>query len=65
MTVGRGGRRAVKRTHHVSVLHIQNNHSRGIAERGKLYATYRAVYRQALIRYCTTTIPGWFREDVI
>ena len=65
MTVGRGWRRAVKRAHHVGILHVQHNHGRGIAEGGELHATYRAVYRQALICYRTTPIPGWFREDVI
>jgi hypothetical protein len=63
--IGRGWSRTVKRTHHVSVLHVQDNHGRGIAKRSELQSTSSVIYRQTLIRYRTPAIPSWFRKDII
>jgi len=53
----------IKRTHHVSSLHIEHNHGGRIRKRSEL--THSIGYRQPLIRYRTPTVPSWFRVIVI
>jgi|688.fasta_scaffold2052095_1 hypothetical protein len=63
MAVGWRWIRAIKRTHHISGLHIQHNHRRRVSKRSEL--NDRSSYRQPLIRYRTPTVPSWFRVIVI
>lgn len=65
VTVGASRSRAVERAHHVSILHIEDDHVGDVVESGELDATRRAVHGQALVSYRRTLIAGRLGEEVV
>jgi hypothetical protein len=65
VTVRTGRGRAIERAHHVSVLHIKDDHVGDVVESGELDATRRAVHGEALVSYRRTLIAGRLGEEVV
>ncbi len=65
VTIRAGRGRAVERTHHVGVLHVQHDHVGRISKRGQLDATRRAVNGQALVGYRRITVDRRLGEEIV